>query len=123
MGLIKTDGIREVLGGGGRWLSDDKLSKSKLFRLHFILSILANFDSLTRRKECFFTYLWDILPGKQPADVVLPYVWSRKGPFCRWLLAFCHNGPHDFRERPTRRISKMSAVKLRPPCEVPNFET
>lgn len=54
MGLIKTDGIREVLGGGGWWLRDDRLSKSKLFRLHFILSILANFDSLTRRKECFY---------------------------------------------------------------------
>lgn len=41
-------------GGRGRWLRDDRLSKSKLFPLHFILSILANFDSLTRRKECFY---------------------------------------------------------------------
>lgn len=92
MGLIKTDGIREVLGGGGRWLRDDRLSKSKLFRLHFILSILADFDSLTRRKECFYISMGYILPGKQPADVVLPYVWSKRGPFCRWLLAFVTTG-------------------------------
>lgn len=41
-------------GGGGRWLRDARLSKSKLFCLHFILSVLANFNSLTRWKECFY---------------------------------------------------------------------
>lgn len=85
MGLIKTDGIREVLGvtgeaavGGSEMTGYQKVNFS-VFTLYFpYLPTLI----VRHAGSNVFTYPWDTLPGKQPTDVVLPYIWSDECPSC-----------------------------------------